>query len=72
MSEDGTPEYETDVSFWMPFNGGIGFHDAEWQPYFGGDRYLYGGSHGCINLPYDSAAMLYELIDYDVPIICFY
>ncbi len=72
IGEDGTPEYETDVSFWMPFNGGIGFHDAEWQPYFGGDRYLYGGSHGCINLPYYSAAMLYELIDYDVPIICFY
>ncbi len=72
ITADGTPEYETDVTYWMPFNGGIGFHDAEWQPYFGGDRYLYGGSHGCINLPYYSAAMLYELIDYEVPIICFY
>ena len=69
---DGTYEYEQPVTFWMPFNGGIGFHDATWQPYFGGDRYLTGGSHGCINLPYDSAAALYSIIQYNVPIICFY
>ncbi|MDO5135445.1 MAG: peptidoglycan binding domain-containing protein [Eubacteriales bacterium] len=69
---DGTYEYEAPVSYWMPFNGGVGFHDAPWQPYFGGDRYLSGGSHGCINLPPSSAAYLYELIDYSVPIVCFY
>lgn len=69
---DGTYEYEQPVTYWMPFNGGIGFHDADWQPYFGGDRYLSGGSHGCINLPPDSAAVLYDIIQYDVPIICFY
>ena len=28
---DGTYEYETSVTYWMPFNGGIGFHDATWQ-----------------------------------------
>ena len=70
--ETDKPEYETDVTYWMPFNGGIGFHDADWQPYFGGDRYMYGGSHGCINLPYYAAAELYDIIQYDVPIICFY
>ena len=69
---EGVYEYETNVSFWMPFNGGIGFHDATWQPYFGSDRYLYGGSHGCINLPYQSASALYSIIEYGVPIICFY
>ena len=69
---DGTYEYETQVTYWMPFNGGIGFHDASWQPYFGGDRYLYGGSHGCINMPPANAAILYNIIQYDVPIICFY
>ena len=42
---DGTYSYEQPVTYWMPFNGGIGFHDADWQPYFGGDRYLTGGSH---------------------------
>jgi len=56
----------------MPFNGGIGFHDADWQPYFGGDRYLTGGSHGCINMPPDKAGELYNIIQYNVPIVCFY
>ena len=72
MDEFGNFGYETNVTYWMPFNGGIGFHDATWQDYFGGDRYLYAGSHGCINLPYDSAAALYSIIEYGVPIVCFY
>lgn len=72
MKPDGKYEYEVEVSYWMPFNGGIGFHDAGWQPYFGGDRFYGGGSHGCINLPPSSAAVLYDLIQYDVPIVCFY
>lgn len=72
IQPDGKPEYETPVNYWMPFNGGIGFHDASWQPYFGGDRFYGGGSHGCINLPPSSAAVLYDIIQYGVPIICFY
>ena len=70
--QDGTYEYETSVTYWMPFNGGIGFHDATWQAYFGGDRYTYAGSHGCINMPLDAAATLYSIIDTNVPIVCFY
>ena len=66
------PDYETPVTYWMPFNGGIGFQDADWQPYFGGDRYLTGGSHGCINMPPDKAGELYNIIQYNVPIVCFY
>lgn len=60
----GQPEYETKVQYWMPFtNAGHGFHDATWQPGFGGSRYADGwGSHGCINLPYDAAESLYGLI----------
>ena len=69
---DGTYSYEQPVTYWMPFNGGIGFHDADWQPYFGGDRYLTGGSHGCINMPPDKAGELYNIIQYNVPIVCFY
>ena len=69
---DGTYEYEEPVSYWMPFDGGIGFHDAPWRGEFGGDIYLTSGSHGCINLPPDNAAVLYSMIDYNVPIICFY
>ena len=68
---DGTYEYETQVTYWMPFNGGIGFHDATWQAYFGGDRYTYAGSHGCINMPLDAAATLYSIIDTNVPCLLY-
>ena len=69
---DGTYEYEEKVEYWMPFDGGIGFHDAPWRDEFGGDIYLTSGSHGCINLPPENAATLYDLIQYNVPIVCFY
>jgi hypothetical protein len=56
-------DYRSPVSFWMPFVGNsIGFHDANWQPWFGGNRYLTNGSHGCVNMPYAQAAQLYSLI----------
>ncbi len=70
--ENGEPEYETPVAYWMPFNGGIGFHDATWQSSFGGSRYLTNGSHGCINMPKDKAAKLYELISQGMPVVCYY
>lgn len=52
--------YRTPVSYWMPFNRGIGLHDATWQRAFGGSRYITQGSHGCINLPLDVAKFIYE------------
>ncbi len=45
------PGYRDWVECFMPFNGGIGLHDASWRTVFGGTRYLYRGSHGCINIP---------------------
>ena len=72
MKADGTYEYESKVEYWMPFDGGIGFHDASWRGEFGGDIYLTDGSHGCINMPPENAGILYDLIQYDVPIVCFY
>lgn len=69
---DGTYEYESPVSYWMPFNGGIGFHDATWQSAFGGSRYLTYGSHGCVNMPVSAAAQLYGLIQAGVPVVCHY
>jgi hypothetical protein len=56
------PGYRSPVTYWMPFNGGIGFHDATWQPWFGGNRYLTNGSHGCINMPLSAAKTLYSSI----------
>ena len=57
-------DYEEPVTYWMPFVGNsVGFHDATWQPSFGGDMYAQGyGSHGCINLSYSSAQSLYDII----------
>ncbi len=69
---DGSYEWESPVDFWMPFNGGIGFHDATWQSAFGGDRYLTHGSHGCVNMPYDAAAQLYGYVDAGTPVVCHY
>ncbi|MDY3917621.1 MAG: peptidoglycan binding domain-containing protein [Candidatus Limivivens sp.] len=64
--------YETPVTYWMPFNGGIGFHDASWRDSFGGSIYQTSGSHGCINLPVDMAALMYENIYTGFPVVCFY
>nr|WP_317283565.1 peptidoglycan binding domain-containing protein [uncultured Sellimonas sp.] len=67
---NGEYSYESPVAFWMPFNGDIGFHDASWQTRFGGDWYKTHGSHGCINMKYDDAKKLYDLINETTPIIC--
>ncbi|MDO4338983.1 MAG: L,D-transpeptidase family protein [Eubacteriales bacterium] len=64
--------YEVDVKYWMPFVYGQGLHDASWQSAFGGDLYRTGsGSHGCINLPEDQAAIIYNTIDGGYPIIIY-
>lgn len=63
-------DYATPVKYWMPFNGGIGLHDADWRSSFGGEIYKTNGSHGCINLPPAKAAVLYEHVYKNMPIIC--
>lgn len=57
-------KYNSFVHYWMPYNTkvGIGFHDASWRSSFGGDIYRTDGSHGCINMPSEKAAELYNLI----------
>ena len=72
LQPDGTYEWESPVTYWMPFNRGIGFHDATWRGSFGGSIYNYSGSHGCINMPYKKAQALYDIIDKDFVIVCFY
>lgn len=56
---DGTM-YESRVTYWMPFNGGIGLHDASWRTAFGGDIYQGNGSHGCVNLPFSLAETIWK------------
>lgn len=64
--------YATPVSYWMPFNGGIGLHDANWRKTFGGTIYKTGGSHGCVNLPPAVAKTIYENISAGDPVLCYH
>ena len=70
--ENGHKIYEQEVQYWMPFeNVGIGLHDADWQPGFGGTMYADGyGSHGCVNLPPSKAAELYNLVQVGDVVSC--
>ena len=65
-------DYASPVLYWMPFNGGIGFHDATWRTYFGGDIYKKNGSHGCINMPLENARFLFEKVERGFPVICYW
>ncbi len=64
--------YSSPVSFWMPFNGGVGIHDASWRNTFGGSIYRTEGSHGCVNSPSYLANTIFNNIDEGTPIVCFY
>lgn len=66
------PTWESYVYYWMPFNGAIGMHDATWRNHFGGEIYIHSGSHGCINLPYESAKELYHYVYAGIPVVCYY
>lgn len=63
--------YSSKVTYWMPFNGNIGIHDASWRYSFGGNIYLNDGSHGCVNLPKYVAKKIYENIEAGTPVICY-
>lgn len=63
------PGYASPVSYWMPFNGNIGIHDSSWQAAYGGSRYLYAGSHGCINTPFSKVAQIYKLAKEGMPVV---
>ncbi|MDF2612062.1 MAG: hypothetical protein K0R92_3536, partial [Lachnospiraceae bacterium] len=63
--------YETEVTYWMPFNGNIGIHDASWRYSFGSDIYKRNGSHGCVNVPLYLAKRIFDNIEDGTPIICY-
>jgi lipoprotein-anchoring transpeptidase ErfK/SrfK len=60
----------TPITYWMPFDGGEGLHDAWWRPNFGPGsnlqptnlgtgRYIL-GTHGCVNLPMSAAEFIWN------------
>ncbi len=49
------------VTYWMPFLGGDGFHDAPWQTFpLGSPLYKTQGSHGCVHVPLTVLAQLFD------------
>lgn len=65
------PNYEAKVTYWMPFNGNIGIHDASWRYSFGGKIYKGNGTHGCVNSPSYLAKTIFENIEDGTPVICY-
>lgn len=66
------PGYACPVSFWMPFNGDIGIHDATWRGRFGGQIYMGDGSHGCVNTPYNLSQAIFNNISAGTPVVCYH
>ena len=61
--------YDVLVDYWMPFYGGFGLHDAwRWRSSYGGPDYYYNGSHGCVNLPLETAAFIYNWAEIGTPV----
>lgn len=71
MKGDASDPYRVETSYWMPFNGNIGMHDATWRKQFGGTLYKTSGSHGCINIPYYATRTIYQTVDKGTPVICY-
>jgi lipoprotein-anchoring transpeptidase ErfK/SrfK len=52
--------WDDTVAYWIPFDGAVGFHDANWQTFpLGSSQYHTDGSHGCVHLPAKFIAWLY-------------
>lgn len=63
--------YASFVSYWMPFYGGYGLHDANWRRRFGANIYESGGSHGCVNIPPKLAPIVYNNVSIGTPVLIY-
>lgn len=64
--------YITDVTYWLPFNGNVGIHDADtWRPQYGGEIYKTQGSHGCVNTPTANAKIIYNTVDIGTAVVVY-
>lgn len=64
-------DYEVEVTYWMPFYGNMGIHDARWRSAFGGEIYKTKGTHGCVNTPYYVAKKIFENIEEGIPVVVY-
>ena len=63
--------YSREVNYWVRFNGGEGLHDAVWRDNFGGQIWLYAGSHGCVNVPEWVMADIYNNVEVGEPVVVY-
>lgn len=71
FNDDGS-RYASPVAYWMPIdNTGVGIHDADWQPTFGGTWYQAHGSHGCVNTPHGVMGQLFGDAATSTPVVVF-
>lgn len=64
--------YSSPVTYWLPFNGNVGIHDADtWRSEYGGEIYKTGGSHGCVNTPYKNAEKIFNAVEIGTPVIVY-
>ena len=66
------PTWKVWVDYWMRFtDSNIGLHDATWRTAeeFGGDTYVNHGSHGCVNLPHEFAAQLFNKVNIGTTVV---
>ena len=65
-------DYEVFVKYWVSVIGdSIGLHDASWRSVFGGDQYIFNGSHGCINIPEAAMVKIFNNIEDGAPVLIF-
>lgn len=68
-NDDGS-KYATPVDYWMPIDWtGVGIHDSNWQPAYGGELWKTVGSHGCVNTPPGVMAKLFDMVEVGTPVI---
>lgn len=71
-TSDGST-YTTPCTFWNYISvRSIGIHDATWQSSFGGTRYTWAGSHGCVGVSYDSAQYIFDNVPIGTVVIMYY
>lgn len=65
------PTWHNFVKYWVAIQGSIGIHDASWRKEYGGQNYIYNGSHGCINTPLEAMEKIFDKVEIGTPVIVY-
>ncbi len=71
LSTADTQNHTDPVSWWCPFDGNQGIHDASWRSSFGGTVYQINGTNGSVNLAEDQMQKLYETVSVGTAVIVY-